>query len=183
MGRGLELSASRVMVSSMKLTDLFLSELESEAAATRRTLERVPDGRSDWKPHEKSMSMGRLAALVASMPSWIDMVIHMDELDIHPPGGPAYRAQETNTSKDLVEAFDGHVAAARRVLAGTTEEHLMTPWRLLSGGQLMSERPRYAVIRDGVFNHLAHHRGQLTVYLRLNGASVPAIYGPSADEA
>jgi uncharacterized damage-inducible protein DinB len=167
----------------MKLTDLFLSELESEAAATRRTLERVPDGRSDWKPHEKSMTMGRLAALVASMPSWIDMVINLDELDMRPPGGPKYRAQEGSASKELVEAFDRHVVTARQALAATTEEHLMTRWRLLAGGQLMSEQLRYEVIRDGVFNHLAHHRGQLTVYLRLNGASVPAIYGPSADEA
>ncbi len=166
----------------MKLTDLFLSELESEAAATRRTLERVPDARSDWKPHEKSMTMGRLAALVASMPSWIDMVINLDELDMRPPGGPKYRAQEHSTSKDLVDAFDRHVAAARTALANTTEEHLMTPWRLLAGGKLASESPRYVMIRDGVFNHLAHHRGQLTVYLRLNDASVPAIYGPSADE-
>lgn len=166
----------------MKLTELFLAELDREAAGTRRVLERLPDGRSGWKPHEKSMSLGRLSTLVATMPSWITMMVHQNELDFRPPGGSRYQPQELHTSRELVEAHDAHVAKAREALAGTTDEHLMTPWRFLVGGRVVSESPRHIVLRDGVFNHLAHHRGQLTVYLRLNAVPVPAIYGPSADE-
>jgi uncharacterized damage-inducible protein DinB len=166
----------------MKMTDLFLGELEREAAGTRRVLERVPEGRNDWKPHEKSMSLGRLATLVASMPSWVVMMVKQDELDLHPPGGSQYKPEELRTSRELVEALDGNVAQAREALAHTTDEHLMTPWRFKVAGRVVSEQPRHIMLRDAVFNHLAHHRGQLTVYLRLNGAPVPAIYGPSADE-
>jgi len=166
----------------MKMIDLFLAELDREAAATRRTLERVPDGRSDWKPHEKSMTLGRLSSLVASMPSWIDLMINREELDLKPVGGKPYQDPELKTSRELVEALDRHVADARKVLQSTTDDHLLKPWRFVVAGHVVSEQPRHICLRDAVFNHLAHHRGQLTVYLRLNEASVPAIYGPSADE-
>jgi uncharacterized damage-inducible protein DinB len=161
----------------MKMTDLFLAELEREADATRRTLERVPDGRYDWKPHEKSMTLGRLAELVARLPSWPVFMINQDELEL-----TTYKAEPLRTSGELVKALDEGVALAREALANTTDEHLMKPWRLLVGGKAVSEQPRYLALREGVFNHLAHHRGQLTVYLRLNDAPVPAIYGPSADD-
>ena len=166
----------------MKLTEFFLDELEREAAATRRTLERVPEGRNDWKPHERSMTLGYLSVLVASMPSWVALMVGQDELDLTSPGGAKLRPQEVPTSRELVRVLDESTAKARAALAGTTDEHLMTPWRFVIGGQVAQEEPRYVMIRDAVFNHLAHHRGQLTVYLRLNGAPVPAIYGPSADE-
>ncbi len=166
----------------MKFTDLFAAELEREAAVTRRTLERVPEGCSQWKPHEKSMTLGYLAELVATMPSWIVQMVNQDELDMKPSGSSTNARQELHTSRQLVEAFDRHVANALHALANTTDEHLLTPWRLVAAGRVVSEQPRHIMLRDGVFNHLAHHRGQLTVYLRLNGASVPAIYGPSADE-
>jgi uncharacterized damage-inducible protein DinB len=166
----------------MKMTDLFLAELEREAAATRRTLERVPDGRPDWKPHEKSMTLGRLATLVATLPSWIVMMVNQDELDMNPTGGANYLPPELHGRRALVEALDNGVAAAQEALAGATDEHLMTPWRFLVTGRVVSEQPRHIMLRDAVFNHLAHHRGQLTVYLRLNEAPVPSIYGPSADE-
>lgn len=162
----------------MKLTDLFLAELEQEAAATRRTLERVPDGHYDWKPHEKSMTLGYLAELVARLPSWPVFMINKDELDLVTYG----KQPELRTSRELVEALDQGVAEAREAIANTTDEHLMKPWRLLVGGKVVSEQPRYLSLRHAVFNHLAHHRGQLTVYLRLNDAPVPSIYGPSADE-
>jgi uncharacterized damage-inducible protein DinB len=162
---------------SMKMTDLFLAELEREAAATRRALERVPDGRYDWKPHEKSMTLGRLAELVARLPSWPVFMINQDELEL-----TTYKAEPLRTSGELVKALDEGVAEARDALMNTTDEHLMKPWRLLVGGKAVSEQPRYLALREGVFNHLAHHRGQLTVYLRLNDAPVPAIYGPSADD-
>ena len=166
----------------MKMTDLFSAELEREAVLTRGALERVPEGRNDWKPHEKSMPLGSLANLVASMPSWIAMVINQDELDLNPPGGPRPNPPEWRTRRDLLEALEGHVAKGREALAKTTDDHLLTRWKLLVGGRVVSDQPRHLVIREAVFNHLAHHRGQLTVYLRLNNASVPAIYGPSADE-
>jgi uncharacterized damage-inducible protein DinB len=161
----------------MKLTDLFLAELEVEAASTRRTLERVPEDRYDWKPHEKSMTLGYLAELVARMPSWPVFMINQDELDL-----ATNKPEPLHTRRELLQALDEGVAAAREALANTTDEHLMKPWRLLVAGRVVSEEPRYQALRHGVFNHLAHHRGQLTVYLRLNEALVPSIYGPSADE-
>jgi uncharacterized damage-inducible protein DinB len=165
----------------MKLTDLFLAQLDGEAPRTRRALERVPEGRDDWKPHEKSMPLGRLAMLVARMPSWTSLIVKKDELDLNPPGGSNISPQSLRTSHELVQAHDEGVAEARNVLTGTTDEHLMTPWRLLVSGRVVSEELRYIVLRD-TFMHLSHHRGQLTVYLRLNEVSVPAIYGPSADD-
>jgi len=166
----------------MTLAEIFAADLEREAVGTRRVLERVPEGREDWKPHEKSMPMGYLATLVATMPSWIPMMINHDQWDIMPADGPKYKPEELHTARDLVAAFDRHVARAREVLATATDEHLMKSWRFVVGGQVASEQPRHVMIRDAVLNHLAHHRGQLTVYLRLNDAPVPAIYGPSADE-
>ena len=165
----------------MRLTDQFLAELEREAARTRRTLEQVPKGKGDWKPHEKSMPLGRLAGLVATMPSWVAMTIERDDLDLAPqPGQSTYHEPET-TPAALVDALDKTVAGARASLRKTSDDHLMTPWKLLSHGKVVMEAPRHVVLRD-TFNHLAHHRGQLTVYLRLIGATVPAIYGPSADD-
>jgi uncharacterized damage-inducible protein DinB len=166
----------------MKLTDLFLGELDREAAVTRRTLERVPDGKTNWKPHDKSMPMGYLTLMVATMLSWVEKVIRQDELDINPPASQRTPPKELRTSRELVDALDAQVEAARKALEDTTDEHLQKPWRLLSGGRVVSEQPRHVMLRDGVFNHLAHHRGQLTVYLRLNDCAVPSIYGPSADE-
>ena len=166
----------------MKMTDLFLADLEREAASTRRALERVPEGRGDWKPHEKSMPLGYLATLVATMFGWIDLMVNQDELDMTPKDAPRFRPKELQTNGELLTAFDESVAKARKALENTTDEHLLTTWKFLVGGHVASENPRHIMIRDSVFSHLAHHRGQLTVYLRLNGAAVPAIYGPSADE-
>jgi len=167
----------------MKLTDLFLEELEKEAAATRRVLEQVPDGHADWKPHEKSMTMGRLSSLVATMPSWIYMMIDQDELNLTPGQPNSYEQRGLDTAKKLLEAHDEEVAKAKASLARTNEEHLMTKWRLKVHGNVVNENVRYSMIQSAVFNHWSHHRGQLTVYLRLNDAMVPAIYGPSADDA
>ena len=164
----------------MKLTELFLAELEREAPRTRRALEQVPLDRDDWSPHPKSMPLGRLAGLVASMPSWINLIIEQDELNLTPPPGQGtYQQPATNS---LVAVHDANVQKGREVLARTTDEFLMTTnWRLLAGGKVVLDQPRHVVLRDTI-NHLAHHRGQLTVYLRLTGHVVPAIYGPSADD-
>lgn len=167
----------------MKITDLLLAELDREAVGIRKTLERVPEGKNDWKPHPKSMPLGSLASLVATIPAWLDMVTNMDELDINPPGGSKFRVQDWKTRRELLDQFEASLKKGREVLQETTDEHLLnTNWRMLAAGKVVSDQPRYVAIRDGVLNHMAHHRGQLTVYLRLNEASVPAIYGPSADE-
>lgn len=166
----------------MKNTERFLAQLEDEAGRTRRALERVPSGRDDWKPHEKSMPLGRLAMLVAQMPSWLALIINRDDLDIGAPAGGSNVPQAPlRTPQELVQALDGGIAQARAALTATTDEHLQKPWRLLVSGKVVNESPRHIVIRD-TFMHLAHHRGQLTVYLRLSNAPVPAIYGPSADD-
>jgi uncharacterized damage-inducible protein DinB len=166
----------------MKLADLLLAELEREAVGTRSALQRVPEGHNDWKPHPKSMPLGYLASLVATMPSWVAMMVKQDELDLKSSGAAKFKPLEWRTRAELVSALDGAVAEARAALQNTTEEHLLTPWRFVVGGHVASESPRHVMIADAVFNHLVHHRGQLTVYLRLNEASVPAIDGPSADE-
>jgi len=165
----------------MTMTEWFLAELESEAAKSRRVLEQVPSGKRDWKPHERSMEFGYLSDLVANIPSWVGMAITRDDLDIAPKGGPSQRPVPLNTSAELVAALDKAVASAREALRSTTDAHLQTPWRLLAGGQLAFEQPRHQVIRD-TFLHSAHHRGQMTVYLRLLGSKVPSVYGPTADD-
>ena len=166
---------------NLKLTDLFVAEMEREAKGTRRALERVPEGRATWKPHAKSMELARLATLVAGMPAWMAMMIQMDELDVVPSKEQASSFPILSTPMELLEAHDGAMAKAHEALKSTTEEHLMTNWKLLARGKVVAEAPRHIMMRDTI-GHLAHHRGQLTVYLRLLDAQVPAIYGPSADD-
>jgi uncharacterized damage-inducible protein DinB len=169
----------------MKIKDLFLEELKREEAGTRKALERVPEGQNDWAPHEKSMKMGYLASLVATMPSWIDMMINQNELDFAPTDQAVAKKQKpldwTKTS-ELVEMFNNSMKKGIAALEGTTDEHLMTNWKLKAAGHLISDEPRYINILNGMLTHWAHHRGQLTVYLRLKDAAVPALYGPTADE-
>jgi uncharacterized damage-inducible protein DinB len=165
----------------MKVTELFLAELDREVDRSRRTLEQVPEGKHDWKPHEKSMIFGYLADMVATIPTWITMIVKQDELDVAPPAGQQQPRTPKNSSREFIDALDKAAADARDALAGTTDEHLRTPWRLLARGQVVMDLPRHEMIRDTI-NHWAHHRGQMTVYLRLMGAKVPALYGPSADD-
>ncbi len=164
------------------MTEQFLAELEEEGALTRKALQRVPEGRNDWKPHPKSMPLGYLAFLCANIPTWVAMAINQDELDLQPPGGPTYKKTEASSTAELLQMLDDNLAKARTALENTTDAHLLTTWRLLVAGNIVSEQTRLHVLRNAVFNHLAHHRGQLTVYLRLNDVPVPAIYGPSADD-
>ncbi|RPJ80792.1 MAG: hypothetical protein EHM18_17900 [Acidobacteria bacterium] len=165
----------------MKMTEFFMSQLERETAISRRVLERVPEGRPECKPHEKSMPLGYLSTLVATMPSWIAMTILQDSLDLNPPGGSRHTPPQWSTTGELIATFDDALAKARDALRETTDAHLATTWRLLLSGQTVMEQARHVVIAD-TFTHQAHHRGQLTVYLRLNGVPVPSIYGPSADD-
>jgi uncharacterized damage-inducible protein DinB len=163
----------------MTLTQQLLDELDREAARTTRVLEQVPAGRDDWKPHEKSMALGRLAGMIATMPAWVTFIVKQDELDLTPPSGGEWKLPSRD---QLVTAHEKSVSDARAALHGVDDHLLMTSnWRLRAGGHVVSDAPRHIALRD-MLNHLAHHRGQLTVYLRLLGATVPAVYGPSADD-
>jgi len=166
----------------MKLTEFFRSELDREVERSRKALEQVPDGKYDWKPHERSMIFGYLADMVATIPTWITMEINLDELDIAPPEGKGTKAPQKETRAELLKALDDAAVEARSALEKTSDEHLMTNWKLLAQGKVVVESPRYEMIQETI-NHWAHHRGQMTVYLRLMGAKVPALYGPSADDA
>jgi len=165
----------------MLLKRFFLEQLEREAVASRKVIERLPEGQNTWKPHERSMELGYLAALVATMPGWPALMIDRDELDLNDPSG-TFRTKAVESREALLGLLDKGLDASRKALENTTEQHMMNCWRLTMGDQVLTEGRRYVMIADGALSHLAHHRGQLTVYLRLNEAKVPALYGPSADE-
>ncbi len=153
-----------------------LKEFDQEMASTRRLLERVPTDKGQWKPHEKSFALGHLAQLVSWMPAWITLTLRQPDLDL--AGGPSYTFEAT---EKLVEGFDRNVAEARAALAEVTGAALDEPWSLRAGPRVLMTQPRGEVVRQHM-SHLAHHRGQLTVYLRLLDVPIPSIYGPTADE-
>ena len=165
----------------MKLTEFFREELDREVERSRKALEQVPAGKYDWKPHERSMIFGYLADMVATIPAWIQMEIERDELDVAPPKGEGMKREKHETGEELIKALDDAANGARAALDKTTDEHLRTNWKLLAGGHVVLEEQRYMMIQETI-NHWAHHRGQMTVYLRLMGQKVPALYGPSADD-
>lgn len=165
----------------MKTTEFLIAELEREAKRSREVLLQVPPDKYEWKPHERSMKFGYLAELVAIIPTWIAMQVNKDELDVAPVEGKQVNNEPKATSDALVKALDDAVLTARDALRHTTDEHLQTTWRLKARGAVVQEFPRDQMIQD-TFNHWAHHRGQMTVYLRLLGAKVPSTYGPSADD-
>ncbi len=166
----------------MTIAESLLPEFDQEMANTRKALERVPDDKLSWKPHPKSFTMGALAQHIALMAGWGKETITLESFDVAPPGAPPYQPPPMNSTKDILDIFDKGSAAARAALASATDEQMMKPWSLLSGGKPMFTMPRVAVFRGMLMNHCIHHRGQLTVYLRLNDIPVPSIYGPSADE-
>jgi len=166
----------------MPISQSFLPEFDQEMANTRKTLERVPDGKFGWKPHDKSGTMGWLAAHVATLPGWIPITFGQDSLDVNPPGGPSFQLPKIENRAGLLAIFDKNVSEARKTLVAASDEQMMKPWTLLSGGNTIFTIPKVGVLRSFVLNHLIHHRAQLTVYLRLNDVPVPALYGPSADE-
>ncbi len=166
----------------MAIRDVFLPEFDHEMAITRKTLERVPEGKSDWKPHDKSMSMGRLAGHLAELNSLVPIAMQRESLDFRPPGAPPREPNVMSSRVKLLEDFDKNVAAARAAIGQASDEQMTKIFTLQSGGNTIFTLPRTAVLRGFVLNHIIHHRGQLSVYLRLNNVSVPSIYGPSADE-
>ena len=166
----------------MTIGQSLLSEFDQEMQGTRKVLERCPDEKWNWKPHEKSGTLGWLAGHVATMVEWLPVTIQTEELDYAPVDGPSWQPPKVDNRKELLDVFDKNVAAARSALASVSDAEMMKNWRLLAGGQEMFAMPRVAAIRGMVLNHHYHHRGQLTVYFRLLGVAVPGLYGPSADE-
>jgi uncharacterized damage-inducible protein DinB len=166
----------------MRIADALLPEFDQEAASTRKVLERVPTDKFKYKPHEKSFDMGSLAVHIATMISWGATTLKEDSFDVAPEGREPYRDPIATDTAALVASFDKNAADFRAALAAADNDSLMKPWSLLAGGKPIFTMPRVAVIRGMIFNHIIHHRGQLTVYLRMNDIPLPAIYGPSADE-
>ncbi len=166
----------------MTIGQMLLGEFDQEMQNTRKTLERVPDDKWNWKPHDKSGTVGWLAGHIATMPGWTAVTLTTDQLDYAPVDGPAYQPPKTDNRAELLAVFDKNVVEARAALAGVSDAEIMKPWKLLAGGKEIFTMPRVACLRGMIFNHVIHHRAQLTVYYRLLGISVPALYGPSADE-
>jgi uncharacterized damage-inducible protein DinB len=163
----------------MSICETLAAELQQEAKTTRRLLERVPEESFAWKPHEKSMSLGRLAAHVAELPELILPALTQDELDF---AAGQFKPFEPKTTADLLEKFDRNISAAAEALQKQPDDRMSEKWKLRSGDHVLFEMPRESVVRFVGLNHIVHHRGQLSVYLRLLDVPVPSIYGPSADE-
>jgi uncharacterized damage-inducible protein DinB len=166
----------------MKLSELLLPEFNQEMATTRRVLERVPEDKLSWKPHDKSMSMDRLAGHVAEMVGWVAESIEKDFVDFAPVGGTPMQPTIATSRQQLLEIFDKNCDRGRKALAGASDEEFMKNWSLKRGGETLFTMPKLNVIRTFCLNHVVHHRAQLSVYLRLNNVAVPSIYGPTADE-
>ena len=165
----------------MRIADLLLPEYDSEIQITRKVLERVPDDRGEWKPHEKAFKMAHLAQLVAMLPDWVVKTLEQTELDIAPKDGPrtGYTVEKTAT---LLALFDKNARAGRAALTRASDEDFQVSWTLKAAGNPVLTQPRYMILRQMVLNHLVHHRAQLGIYLRLTDQKVPQMYGPSADE-
>lgn len=145
-------------------------------------LERVPGDRLDYKPHEKSMPLGRLAQHLSELPGWGVMMLSTDEFDYAPEGGAPYTPPAIKSVGQLVEAFDKGVSEMRAALQSASDETMLKPWSLKATGKAVFTMPKAAVLRSMIMNHMIHHRAQLGVYLRMNGVAIPGVYGPSADD-
>lgn len=170
---------SATAASAGRLAAAFLAEIDNEAKVARECLARVPADKFEWKPHEKSMTMGRLAVHVAEMFGWTKETLTQDVLDF---ATADFKPFEPSTTDELLAFFDDHVAKAKEILSSASDETFMTEWTMRNGETVYFTMPKVAVMRTFVMNHIIHHRGQLSVYLRLNDIPVPSIYGPSADE-
>lgn len=157
----------------------FLKELETESASTRRMLERVPAEHFEWKPHEKSYSLGRLASHVAELPSMITRVLTTDELDFMKEG---FKSSRATSSQELIQIFENSLAGAKKAVEEASEDGLGQRWKMRAGEVVYIDLPKHVALRSLGLNHIIHHRGQLSVYLRLLNVPVPGMYGPTADE-
>ena len=167
----------------MSISASLLPEFDVEMWKTRKTLERVPEDKLDFRPHAKSMTMGGLATHIANMLGWAKITIEQDSFDYAPPGSELYHEEPIKSRAELLAKYDEALAATRAALAAVSDEAMMTDWSLLAGGKVVFTMPRVACLRSMIFSHLIHHRAQLCVYLRMNDVPVPALYGPSADES
>jgi len=161
----------------MSIAAAILPEFDNEMATTRRVLERITSDHAAFKPHEKSFAMGELALHVANLGTWAELIMHAPEFDV----GQKFESPKFEGNEQLLKTFDDNVVKARKAL-DVADDVYMQPWTLRNGEQTVFTLPRVAVVRSMVMNHLVHHRGQLTVYLRLANIPVPGVYGPSADE-
>ena len=166
----------------MPLRDALLPEFEHEMGTTRKTLERVPEDKVDWKPHSSSMAMGRLAGHIAEMTGFVATTFQGDSFDFAPPGSAPHQPTVMSSRKQLLDLFDKNVAEAKAAISRASDEELQKVWTLMNGGKTFFAMPRIAILRSMILNHIIHHRGQLSVYLRMNQVPVPSIYGPSGDE-
>jgi len=167
----------------MAIAQSILPEFDHETAGTRKTLERVPDDKLDWKAHPKCNSIGWVAGHLAEIPGWVPDTLKKESFDIAPVGAEPYKLTKFTSRKQMLEVFDKNVAAAREAIASTSDADFMKPWSLLSGGKAMFTMPRIAVLRGFVMSHSIHHRAFLCSYLRMNNIPVPSLYGPSGDDA
>jgi uncharacterized damage-inducible protein DinB len=165
----------------MAISESILPEFDHETSKTRTLLERVPAEKADWKPHVKSMSLGQLAMHIANLPNWTSITLERKEFDTDPPEVDRATPRGFESTQHLLEFYDANVSAARALLVRTTDADFMVQWTLKNGGKAMFSMPRVAVLRSFVLNHAVHHRGQLSVYLRLLDVAIPNIYGPTAD--
>ena len=165
----------------MAMNQGLLAEFDHEMAGTRKSLERVPYAKADWKPHPKSWALAALATHVARLPGWAKETLTQDSLDLGAPGSEEW-GKLMGSHAELMALFEKNVAAGRAAIAGTSDETFMQPWSLKTGETVHLTMPKIAVLRGFVLNHLIHHRAQLGVYLRLLDVPVPALFGPSADE-
>ena len=167
----------------MRIGQSLLPEFDHEMQNTRKTLERLPDNQWSWKPHAKSGTVGWLAGHIATMPGWAKETLQTDQLDYAPVDGPTYQPPKLDNRQQVLAEFDKGVAGARAAISNASDEDMLKPWSLLAGGKVIFTMPRVACLRSMIFNHIIHHRAQLTIYYRLLDIPVPGLYGPSADES
>ena len=167
----------------MRLADTILPELDQEMATTRRVLERVDETQLSFRPHERSTTLGGLASHLAQLAGMGANIFASPSLDVAPPGGPPRVPTVFNSRQEILDAFDANVARSRQAIEQADDAAMREIWSLLNGGRPIFSLPRIAVLRTMLLSHSIHHRGQLSVYLRLTGSPVPSIYGPSADES
>ena len=166
----------------MTIGQSMLPEFDQEMQSTRKVLERLPDDKWSWKPHDKSGTVGWYAGHIATLPGWTTMTINTEQLDYAPVDGPGYEPPKIENRQQALANFDKEAGEARAALASVSDAEIMKGWTLLAGGQTIFTMPRIACIRGMVMNHLIHHRAQLTVYYRMLDIPVPGLYGPSGDE-
>jgi uncharacterized damage-inducible protein DinB len=163
----------------MSIAEAMIGEFSHESTNTRKMLERLPDDKLAWKPHDKSMTMGRLATHLAEIPEWAATIVNDETFDMDAAG---YEPKALASKQEILDCFDKNVEAFKKVMSGQQDEHLFKNWKLISGGHTAVDMARVACLRGFILSHSIHHRGQLSVYLRENDVPLPAIYGPSADE-